>query len=97
MTNITFSVNDELHKKMKEYPEIKWSEILRRAIQEYLKKLEEPDKITVEELRSKLDKETLNQIDKLDLEKEIDFFKKTKEMESERLKSLIELARSSKK
>jgi len=25
MTNITFSVDDDIHKKMKEHPEIKWT------------------------------------------------------------------------
>ncbi|KKM60401.1 hypothetical protein LCGC14_1542160, partial [marine sediment metagenome] len=36
MTNITFSVDDNLHKKMKEHPEIKWTEILRQSIANYL-------------------------------------------------------------
>jgi len=41
MPNITFSVDADLYKRMKKYPEIKWSEILRRSIVDYLKKLEE--------------------------------------------------------
>ncbi len=93
MTNITFSVDKELHKKMKEHPEIKWSEILRQAIVEYLKKIDHKEQITVGDLRKQLDKETLDQIDSLDVEKEIEFFKKTKEMEAQRLKRLTELAR----
>ncbi len=37
MTNITFSIDDDIHKKMKEHPEIKWTEILRQSIIKYLK------------------------------------------------------------
>ena len=35
--NITVSVGDEIAEKMKEYPEVNWSEITRTAIIEYLK------------------------------------------------------------
>lgn len=34
MSNITLAVPEELHKKMKKYPEFKWSEIARKAIEE---------------------------------------------------------------
>lgn len=41
MVNITLSIPDEVKKKMSKYKEIKWSEIVREAIIEKLKKLEE--------------------------------------------------------
>ena len=93
MTNITFSVDDDLHKKMKTHPEIKWTEILRNAIVNYLKKIEEPDVITVEELRKNLDIETLQMIDGLNESEEIAFYEKAKKMEKERTKKLQELER----
>ncbi len=43
MANITLSIPDELREKMKKYKEIKWSEIVRKAIVNELKKLEEAE------------------------------------------------------
>lgn len=96
MTNITFSVDEKLHKKMKAHPEIKWTEILRRAIIAYLEKIETPNQISVEELRNQLDNETLDILDNLDTEKEIEYYKKIKDLESERMKQLLDLERGSK-
>lgn len=39
MAHITLSVPEELRKEMKKHPEIKWSEVARQAISEYLVKL----------------------------------------------------------
>ncbi len=39
MANITLSVPDEIRKEMKEFSEIRWSEIVRRAIIEKLETL----------------------------------------------------------
>ncbi|MHA1378325.1 MAG: hypothetical protein ACTSRG_08075 [Candidatus Helarchaeota archaeon] len=76
MTNVTFNVDKALHKKMKAHPEVKWSEILRRAIKEYLDKIEIPNQISVEELRDQFDSETLEILDNLDTEKEIEYYKR---------------------
>jgi hypothetical protein len=45
MANITLSVPDDLHKKMKHFSEIRWSEIARGAIEERVKTLEQLDQI----------------------------------------------------
>ena len=63
MTNITFSVDDDLHKKMKEHPEIKWTEILRQAIIDYLKKVEKIDVIPINEFKRHLEPELLQRIE----------------------------------
>ena len=34
MVNMTLAIPEELHKKMRKYPEFKWSEIARQAIEE---------------------------------------------------------------
>ncbi|MHA1231181.1 MAG: hypothetical protein ACTSPQ_11095 [Candidatus Helarchaeota archaeon] len=91
MPNITFSVDVELYKRMKKHPEIKWSEILRRSIIEYLKKLEGKEIITVEELRAELNNELLQLINELDIKKEIEYYRTIKQLEMERLKRLTEL------
>ena len=43
--NVTLSVPEELHRLMKRHPEIKWSEVARQAMWEYVSKLELLDKI----------------------------------------------------
>lgn len=46
MANITLSLPEELYQKIKDHPEIRWSEIARKAIQQYLDELELLDKLT---------------------------------------------------
>ena len=95
MTNITFSVDDDIHKKMKEHPEIKWTEILRQSIVKYLKKVEEIDVISINDFRERLNPELLQKIEELDEQKEILFYKEAKKMEQERLNRLQNIEKSS--
>ena len=39
MPNVTISVSEELYKTIKAHKQIRWSEVARRAMQEYAKKL----------------------------------------------------------
>jgi len=94
MTNITFSVDDDLHKKMKEHPEIKWTAILRQSIVNYLKKVEEIDVLSIIDFKKRLDPVTLKKIDELNEQDENMFYEKAKKLEEERLKQLQELERS---
>ena len=91
MTNITFSVDDDLHKQMTEHPEIKWTEILRQSILNYLKKVEEIDELSIEDFRTRLDPKLLSKIEELNEQDEILFYKKVKEKEHKRLDGLQEL------
>jgi hypothetical protein len=97
MTNITFSVDDDIHKKMKEHPEIKWTEILRQSIIKYLKKVEEIDVISIKDFRERLNPELLQKIEELDEQEEILFYKEAKKMEQERLNGLQNIEKSSDK
>jgi predicted CopG family antitoxin len=45
MVNITLSISEELHKKMKNFSEIKWSEIVRKALEQRVNDLEVMEKI----------------------------------------------------
>lgn len=45
MPNVTLSVPAELHRTMRKHREIRWSEVARRALQEYAETLEELDRI----------------------------------------------------
>lgn len=60
MVNMTIAIPKELHNKMKRHNEIKWSEIARRAIREYIEDLEKLDKLTA---KSKLREKDIDAID----------------------------------
>ena len=45
MTDIKFSVPDDLLKKMEKYPEIEWSSIVLSTVEKYIENLEITDKI----------------------------------------------------
>lgn len=62
MPNVTLSVPEDLHKKMKEHPEIKWSEVIRRALAKKVHDLELMDRIAS---RSVLSTEDVDALDHL--------------------------------
>lgn len=46
MPNVTLAVPEELHRIMKNHPEIKWTEVARHAMKEYAVRLQVLDDIT---------------------------------------------------
>lgn len=60
MPNITLSVPDDIYFIMKQHGEIKWSEVARRAISDYAKKLSLLDALTRE---SELTEEDIMELD----------------------------------
>jgi hypothetical protein len=71
MVNITLSVPSDLHKRMGRHPEIKWTEVIRQKLDEYLDSLDEVDEILSASLRQKYKME----IEEI-TEKDISFAKK---------------------
>lgn len=61
MTNITLSIPEDLHKKMKKFSEIRWSEVARKALEQRINDLEVIEKITS---KSKLTKKDAEEISK---------------------------------
>ena len=59
MTNITLAVPEELHQKMKQHSEIRWSDVVRKTIIERVEMLELLDKITE---KSKLTEQDVDEI-----------------------------------
>lgn len=59
MTNITLAVEDDLHERMKKHSEIRWSEVVRKSIQQKVEMLEAMDKIAS---KSKLTKKDIDEI-----------------------------------
>ncbi|MEM0053762.1 MAG: ribbon-helix-helix domain-containing protein [Nitrososphaeria archaeon] len=86
MTNITLSIPDELYKKMKKYSEIKWSEVVRKAIIDYIKRIEEGGfKVSAKELLKNFDEEFRREVRELSLDDAIEGFRKMSEEEWRRL------------
>jgi len=61
VVNVTFAVPEELHEIMRRHPEIRWSEIARKAMWEYAQKLELMERITSE---SRLSEKDVLELDK---------------------------------
>ncbi len=62
MVNMTLTIPKELHSIVKNHSEIKWSEIARRAMWKYAKKLELMDDLTK---NSKLTEEDVLELDNI--------------------------------
>jgi hypothetical protein len=60
MVNMTLSIPKELHNKMKCLPEIRWSEVARRAIEERVNDLETMNKIASKSRLTKKDAEEIS-------------------------------------
>jgi len=62
MPNITLAVPEELHRKMRAYPEVKWSEVVRRILAQRIRDLERMDAIA---RTSRLRPEDIDELDHL--------------------------------
>ncbi len=86
MPNITLSIPEDIYRKMKKYSEIKWSEVIRKAIVDYLEKLEESrTEVSSEELLNELGDEFKESLNKLDFEKAVEGYKRMRENEWKRI------------
>ncbi len=79
MPNITLSVPKDVYERMKRHPEVKWSEVARRAIVEYLKRIEGEE--STEELLEELGEDFKRDLAALSLEKVVEFYRKSRELE----------------
>ncbi len=71
MTNITLAVPEELHQKMKQHAEIRWSDVVRKTIAQRVELLEVMDKIArkskltmkdVDEISHKIKREVFEEL-----------------------------------
>ena len=60
MTNLTLSIPDELHERMKRHSEIRWSEIVRRTITQKIEVLDVLDNIASKSKLTKKDIDALS-------------------------------------
>jgi len=85
MVNITVSIPQDLYNKMKKYSEVKWSEVVRKALVEYVGRLEimERGVVSSDEL-AKMLKESNLDVSSLSLEKAMDCYERARELEWKR-------------
>jgi len=86
MVNITISIPEELSKKMKRHSEVKWSEVIRRALANYVDNLEiaENGVVSAETLSQKL-KEKGADVSTINLDKAIEYYEEGRKLERKRL------------
>ncbi|AMM53557.1 hypothetical protein [Pyrococcus kukulkanii] len=87
MPNITLSIPPDVYERMKKHKEVKWSEVARRAIIEYLEKIEEKFEISNDELLKMLGEDFVKDLESIPDEKFEEYYEKTREAEWKRLKS----------
>jgi metal-responsive CopG/Arc/MetJ family transcriptional regulator len=85
MPNITISIPEALYKKMKKYSEVKWSEVVRKALTEYVRRLEVLERgfLSSDELAELLRESDLD-VSSISLEKAIKHYEKARELEWKR-------------
>lgn len=73
MPNVTLSIPEKLHEKMKKHSEIRWSEVVRKSISEKIEDLELMDKLTkksrlthadVDKIAHKVNRDVFGELDK---------------------------------
>ena len=73
MPNVTLSIPEELHEKMKKHSEMRWSEVVRKSISQKIEDLELMDKLTkrskltqadVDEIAHKIDREVFEELNR---------------------------------
>jgi metal-responsive CopG/Arc/MetJ family transcriptional regulator len=85
MVNVTVSIPEDLHSKMKKYSEVKWSEVVRKALIEYIGRLEAKERrvVSSDELSEMLKKSQLD-VASIGLDKAIEYYERARELEWKR-------------
>ena len=88
MAHVTLSIPDDVYEDMKRYPEIKWTEIVRRTIVSYLDEMK--DTSSPNEIRRQLSSETLNKLKTISSNKGAKYYRKSAKEEWKRTRSLTQ-------
>ncbi|MBS7650334.1 MAG: hypothetical protein QXQ11_06460 [Candidatus Bathyarchaeia archaeon] len=83
MPNLTIAIPKKLHSKMRKHREVKWSEVIRRAISDHLRIVEESGSVNIEELREFI-LGAGESIDEISVERAIEQYRKMGELEWKR-------------
>ncbi len=69
MVNITLTVPDELKKKLQSHPEVNWSAVIRKSMQEHLKKIAIAEAIAQKSQLTEFDAEEIGNLIKREIAK----------------------------
>jgi hypothetical protein len=86
MANITVSVPKDLSERMKRHSEVKWSEVVRKALADYVYRLEtvEAGVLPMKELAKK-QRSLGNNVSTVNIVKAIEYYEKGRKLEWKRL------------
>ena len=86
MVNLTISISEDLCEKMKRHSEVKWSEVVRKALANYIDRLEivEGGVMPMKKLAKKL-KDSGIDTSKIDLDSAIKYYEEGRKLEWKRL------------
>ncbi len=76
MVNITITIPDELKKQLQQHPEVNWSAVLRKAMQEHLSKLAIAETIAQKSKLTGVDAEEIGNMIKKEMAKRHGLLKK---------------------
>ncbi len=76
---------------MRMHPEIKWTEILRKSIRDYIAKLDQSHQETMQDLRDRLAPDAIAILEHISSQDQEKYHAKAQQMEEERLKRLTRL------
>ena len=85
MVNVTVSIPEDLHNKMRKYSEVKWSEVVRKALIEYIGRLEVKERrvVSSDELSEMLKMAQLD-VASITLDKAVEYYERARELEWKR-------------
>ena len=85
MVNVTVSIPEDLYSKMKKYSEVKWSEVVRKALIEYIGHLEAKERrvVSSDELSEMLKMAQLD-VASITLDKAVEYYERARELEWKR-------------
>ena len=85
MPNVTISIPEALYKKMKRHSEVRWSEVVRKALVEYVSKLEAIERgVVFSDDLAEILKESELDVSRISLERAIEHYEKVRELEWKR-------------
>lgn len=82
MPDITLSIPEEVYKKMREHKGVKWTEVVRKAIVDYVERLEVGKlEVTTEDLLKELGREFAEGLSEISFEEAVELYEKTRDKE----------------
>ena len=85
MVNLTVSIPESLYRKMRKFSEVKWSEVVRKALADYVMRLEVMERgVASSDELSEMLKEAKLDVNALSLDKAVEYYEKARDLEWKR-------------